>query len=329
MIAQAQIFKLTPSGNLASAPTGPATNQESREQTSITTDGTASISHEPVQGPTTSTINVEGPPIIAEKPSQRPIASSANGDGATSSPHEQSQAPTTSTADDDGTSINPEQISQASTPSNTNGDVASNISQKPSQVPMADTAKVDTDPILPTQGSEAPQTEPKSGPSTLPGCLRNIKTFAGRTNGLPACANIIAMPNSLLDQWAAEIPRFMKPGSVYIHRVTSVTKDWESDMDDLRELIARRGQQVIVLITHSVLARMYSRHRSQLEASITQGTPRLKYGVPSSTIFSFDFLSMWIDEVHEARTGKALWRAISALSLKSLVKVYRAVQLFR
>ncbi|KAJ8074352.1 hypothetical protein PM082_012665 [Marasmius tenuissimus] len=140
-----------------------------------------------------------------------------------------------------------------------------------------------------------------------------------------------------MDQWGAEIPRFTKSGSVYVHKVTTVTKDWESDMETLCDLIEIRGQQVIVLIVHSVsssqnefrteglkflqvLSRMYTRYRSELEASMTQGTPRFKYNVPTCTIFSFDFTSMWVDEVHEARTGKGLWCAIGVLPQKSLIK---------
>ena len=51
------------------------------------------------------------------------------------------------------------------------------------------------------------------------------------------------------------------------------------------------------------------------------GMPRLKYTQPGHTLYSFSWGSIHVDEAHECRTGKALWRSICAAFEMCLVKV--------
>lgn len=67
---------------------------------------------------------------------------------------------------------------------------------------------------------------------------------------------------------------------------------------------------------------MFSINKTQLVEKEVQGSPRLRYpSVPLTTVFAFSFTSIWVDEAHEARTGKALWKAISAIFQLGLIKV--------
>ncbi|KAF9064271.1 P-loop containing nucleoside triphosphate hydrolase protein [Rhodocollybia butyracea] len=77
----------------------------------------------------------------------------------------------------------------------------------------------------------------------------------------------------------------------------------------------------IVLVSHSVLQRMFSINRGKIQKVQVDDMPRLCYRPPPHTLYSFSWCSAWVDEAHESRTGKALWRSISAIFEVSLAKV--------
>lgn len=66
---------------------------------------------------------------------------------------------------------------------------------------------------------------------------------------------------------------------------------------------------------------MYNQNRGKIQHNEENGMPRLRYTPPAHTLYCFSWGSVWVDEAHEARTGKALWRAISAILELALVKV--------
>ncbi|KAJ3978215.1 hypothetical protein F5890DRAFT_1607689 [Lentinula detonsa] len=77
----------------------------------------------------------------------------------------------------------------------------------------------------------------------------------------------------------------------------------------------------VVLVTHKIVQRMFSIDMVQIVEDKVQFEPRLRYELPRSTVFDYSWGSIWVDEVHESRTGKALWRALSALLELCLIKV--------
>lgn len=66
---------------------------------------------------------------------------------------------------------------------------------------------------------------------------------------------------------------------------------------------------------------MLSLYKTQIIHSTVDGLPRLKYSLPSATLFGFSYASVWIDEAQEARTGKAFWNACASIFELSLLKV--------
>jgi hypothetical protein len=66
---------------------------------------------------------------------------------------------------------------------------------------------------------------------------------------------------------------------------------------------------------------MFATNRAKIQKKTVDDMPRLSYIPPGHTLYAFSWCSTWVDEAHEARTGKALWRCLSAIFEVSLTKV--------
>ncbi|KAF8823153.1 hypothetical protein HHX47_DHR10000417 [Lentinula edodes] len=69
------------------------------------------------------------------------------------------------------------------------------------------------------------------------------------------------------------------------------------------------------------LQRMFTYNERSIAVMQIDGIPRLKYQQKPDTVYAFPYCSTFLDEVQDARTGKALWRAFSAIFDSSLIKV--------
>ncbi|KAK1217211.1 hypothetical protein PQX77_020143, partial [Marasmius sp. AFHP31] len=162
-----------------------------------------------------------------------------------------------------------------------------------------------------------------ASPEGLPACLKEVVRFGSRPDAeIPDAAHLILVPNSLLPQWTHETHRFMRTdGGVRLFVCTNSSKNWEVEMRAIRQEQTIPKYRTIVLASHSVVQRMYQTNKFKILHSIQDQMPRLKYSLPADTLFSFSWGSIWIDEAHEARTGGALWHALSAILELGLVKV--------
>jgi hypothetical protein len=66
---------------------------------------------------------------------------------------------------------------------------------------------------------------------------------------------------------------------------------------------------------------MLSVNKTKIIHAEVNSLPRLNYSLPSDTVYSFCWASVWVDEAHETRTAKALWLAVAAIMELSLLKV--------
>ncbi|KAJ3791981.1 P-loop containing nucleoside triphosphate hydrolase protein, partial [Lentinula aff. detonsa] len=162
--------------------------------------------------------------------------------------------------------------------------------------------------------------KPESGLDKLPACIRTAETFGGRAEGIPDASHLIVVPTNLIDQWASELRRFMNPRAVDLIVVSTNAKKWQSDLRRLESSPQPRYRRV-VLVTHKIVQRMFSLEKLEIVANEVQFEPRLRYQLPRHTVFGYSWGSIWVDEVHESRTGKALWRALRALLELCLIKV--------
>ncbi|KAJ3779937.1 P-loop containing nucleoside triphosphate hydrolase protein [Lentinula aff. detonsa] len=162
--------------------------------------------------------------------------------------------------------------------------------------------------------------KPESGLDKLPACIRSAETFGGRAEGIPDAPHLIVVPTNLIDQWASELRRFMNPKAVDLIVVSTNAKKWQSDMRRLESSPQPRYRRV-VLVTHKIVQRMFSLEKLEIVANEVQFEPRLRYQLPRHTVFGYSWGSIWVDEVHESRTGKALWRALRGLLELCLIKV--------
>ncbi|KAJ3792280.1 P-loop containing nucleoside triphosphate hydrolase protein [Lentinula aff. detonsa] len=146
------------------------------------------------------------------------------------------------------------------------------------------------------------------------------ETFGGRAAGIPNAAHLIVVPTNLIDQWASELRRFMNPKAVDLIVVSTNAKKWQSDLRWLESSPQPRYWRV-VLVPHKIVQRMFSLEKLEIVATEVQSEPRLRYQLPRHTVSGYSWGSIWVDEVHESRTGKALWRALRALLELCLIKV--------
>ncbi|KAJ3738947.1 P-loop containing nucleoside triphosphate hydrolase protein [Lentinula detonsa] len=162
--------------------------------------------------------------------------------------------------------------------------------------------------------------KPESGIDKLPACIRMAETFGGRQGGIPDAPHLIVVPTNLIDQWASELRRFMNPMAVDLIVVSASAKKWQSNMDRLKSS-QQPPYRRVVLVTHKIVQRMFLIEKLKIVVDEDQFEPRLKYQLPQNTVFGYSWGSIWVDEVHECRTGKVLWRALRTLLELCLIKV--------
>lgn len=66
---------------------------------------------------------------------------------------------------------------------------------------------------------------------------------------------------------------------------------------------------------------MFTANERSIAVMQLDGIPRLKYQQKADTVYAIPYCSTFLDEVQDARTGKALWKAFSAIFDDSLIKV--------
>lgn len=49
---------------------------------------------------------------------------------------------------------------------------------------------------------------------------------------------------------------------------------------------------------------------------------RIRWPLPAKSLFAFSWLSIFFDEVHEARTGQKLWQSMDLACNVAMVKVF-------
>ncbi|KAJ3845918.1 P-loop containing nucleoside triphosphate hydrolase protein, partial [Lentinula lateritia] len=146
--------------------------------------------------------------------------------------------------------------------------------------------------------------------SKLPACLRDAPSFGNLTSGIPNERHLVVVPNSLRDQWVAEITRFFRGHAIHLHVISHTANHWEDEIAAvLRTVSVPKINQILVVEART------------LQLIPIDGIPRLRYQQKPNTVYALPYCSTFLDEVQDARTGKALWRAFSAILDGSLIKV--------
>ncbi|KAJ3966212.1 P-loop containing nucleoside triphosphate hydrolase protein [Lentinula raphanica] len=156
---------------------------------------------------------------------------------------------------------------------------------------------------------------------SVPACLKGATTFGNLTTGIPNQRHLIVVPTSLVDQWCAEILRFFRQSAVHVHRVSSSEKKWAGEIKEILATKSIDPLNQIVIVAAPTLQRMFRQNSRSIAFDTLDGIPRLKYNQSPNTLYAIPWCSTFLDEVQDARTGKALWKAMSAIFDGSLLKV--------
>ncbi|KAH7880193.1 uncharacterized protein C8R40DRAFT_1165093 [Lentinula edodes] len=157
--------------------------------------------------------------------------------------------------------------------------------------------------------------------SKLPACLRDAPSFGNLESGIPNERHLVVVPNSLMDQWIAEITRFFRRNAIHLHIISNRADHWEAEIAKVLGTNTVPKINQIVIVAARTIQRMFTANERSIAIMQLDGIPRLKYQQKADTVYAMPYVSTFLDEVQDARTGKALWRAFSAIFDDSLIKV--------
>ncbi|KAJ3871537.1 hypothetical protein F5051DRAFT_446094, partial [Lentinula edodes] len=157
--------------------------------------------------------------------------------------------------------------------------------------------------------------------SKLPACLRDAPSFGNLAAGIPNERHLVVVPNSLMDQWVAEITRFFRGNAIHLHIVSNTASQWEDEIAKVLRTTSVPKINQILVVAGRTLQRMFTYNERSIAVMQNDGIPRLKYQQKPNSVYAIPYCSTFLDEVQDARTGKALWRAFSAILDCSLIKV--------
>ncbi|KAH7868735.1 uncharacterized protein C8R40DRAFT_1074610 [Lentinula edodes] len=157
--------------------------------------------------------------------------------------------------------------------------------------------------------------------SKLPACLRDAPSFGNLESGIPNERHLVVVPNSLMDQWTAEITRFFRSNAIHLHIISNRADHWEAEITKVLGTTSVPRINQIVIVAARTIQRMFTANERSIAFMQVDGIPRLRYQQKADTVYAMPYCSTFLDEVQDARTGKALWKAFSAIFDDSLIKV--------
>ncbi|KAJ7511063.1 P-loop containing nucleoside triphosphate hydrolase protein [Mycena galericulata] len=152
-----------------------------------------------------------------------------------------------------------------------------------------------------------------------PPALRFYDTFAGLDQGIPNAPHLFLIPGSVLPQFVAEAQRFFQSGAVDIFTIGSAAHLWKADWERFHNSLQKPIRR-IVFIAHATLRNVMGKVGVTYKGKVDFGN--FKRVLPNSAQpFNKDWLSIFMDEAHEARTGGKLYQSIQATFQTGLIRV--------
>ncbi|KAJ7081677.1 P-loop containing nucleoside triphosphate hydrolase protein [Mycena epipterygia] len=159
----------------------------------------------------------------------------------------------------------------------------------------------------------------KSKPrSEWPAALRFHSSFCGLDEGIPDAAHLFIIPASILPQFVTEAQRFFRPGAVDIFTIGTASKSWPADwarFNQSRQIPIRR----LVFIGHPTLRNLMTKFKITYKNQVY--LPFKDLTQQTAQPFNKNWLTIFVDEAHEARTGGKLYGAIQAAFETGLIRV--------